>query len=148
MLTMHDTAPDCALCKENGGVLLLQTADYRIVRVTDSELPGFCRIIWQHHVAEMSELAPAQQRSLMDAVLAVETALRACYRPDKINLASFGNVVPHLHWHIICRWRDDPWFPEPIWGTRQRPGGVLPTALSDAELAAHLTRHLACGVPA
>jgi diadenosine tetraphosphate (Ap4A) HIT family hydrolase len=41
-------------------------------------------------------------------------------RPDKINLASLGNMVAHLHWHVIPRFADDPHFPQPIWGTRQR----------------------------
>ncbi|GAB3263890.1 hypothetical protein GCM10027296_39740 [Chitinimonas naiadis] len=51
----------------------------------------------------------------MNAVWAVEEVLRHELQPDKINLASLGNVVPHLHWHIIPRWRDDPHFPSPIW---------------------------------
>jgi diadenosine tetraphosphate (Ap4A) HIT family hydrolase len=43
--------------------------------------------------------------------------------PDKINLASFGNVVPHLHWHVIPRFEDDAHFPAPIWGKRKEEGG-------------------------
>jgi len=60
----------------------------------------------------------------MDVVLATERALRRVVQPDKINLASFGNVVPHLHWHVIPRWRDDSRFPESIWGAAQRAGAV------------------------
>lgn len=56
-------------------------------------------------------------------VFAVEFALRELLQPDKINLASFGNVTPHLHWHLIPRWRDDPHFPQPFWGQRQRDAG-------------------------
>ena len=41
-------------------------------------------------------------------------------RPDKINWAQFGNMVPHLHWHIIARYQDDSHFPESIWGVQQR----------------------------
>jgi diadenosine tetraphosphate (Ap4A) HIT family hydrolase len=41
-------------------------------------------------------------------------------QPDKINLASLGNVVPHLHWHVIPRFVDDPHFPNPVWGVKVR----------------------------
>jgi diadenosine tetraphosphate (Ap4A) HIT family hydrolase len=37
-----------------------------------------------------------------------------------VNLASLGNVVPHLHWHVIARFADDKHFPQPIWGQAQR----------------------------
>lgn len=77
--------------------------------------PGFCRVIWNGHVAEMTDLAPQDRAYLMDMVWAVEAVQRSILQPDKINLASLGNMVPHLHWHLIPRWRDDSHFPEPIW---------------------------------
>jgi diadenosine tetraphosphate (Ap4A) HIT family hydrolase len=58
--------------------------------------------------------------TLMDVVFATERALRRIMQPDKINLASLGNVVPHLHWHVIPRWRDDSHFPAPIWAAATR----------------------------
>lgn len=94
-----------------------------MVRVADAAadaFPGFCRVIWRRHVAEMSALAADDARHLMDVVLATERAVRRVVRPDKVNLASLGNVVPHLHWHVIPRWRDDSHFPAPIWGAAQR----------------------------
>jgi diadenosine tetraphosphate (Ap4A) HIT family hydrolase len=57
---------------------------------------------------------------LMQAVWQVEQAVRETMQPDKVNLASFGNVVPHLHWHVIPRFRDDRHFPQPVWGAAQR----------------------------
>lgn len=60
----------------------------------------------------------------MAVVLTAERSLRALMNPDKINLASFGNVIPHLHWHIIARYVDDRHFPESIWGKAQRSGCV------------------------
>jgi diadenosine tetraphosphate (Ap4A) HIT family hydrolase len=55
-------------------------------------------------------------------------------QPDKINLASLGNVVPHLHWHVIPRFADDAHFPSPIWASPQRDGADH----SQAGLAASL----------
>ncbi|MFZ9141187.1 MAG: GNAT family N-acetyltransferase, partial [Burkholderiaceae bacterium] len=78
---------------------------------------GFRRVIWQDHVAEMTDLPADQQLAVIQKVLAQETELRQQYRPDKINLASLGNMVPHLHWHVICRWRTDPFWPGSVWST-------------------------------
>jgi diadenosine tetraphosphate (Ap4A) HIT family hydrolase len=59
----------------------------------------------------------------MKVVFATEQALIASVQPDKMNLASLGNQVPHVHWHVIPRFRDDPHFPNPIWGQKVRPTG-------------------------
>ena len=58
----------------------------------------------------------------MATVYTVEESLREVLQPDKINLASLGNLTPHLHWHVIPRYRQDKHFPQPIWGTVQREG--------------------------
>lgn len=113
-------ASACELCTPQGETILWTSSCCRVIRVHEPAFPGFCRVIWHEHVREMSDLSADQQRVLMDVVFSVEAALRVCYQPDKINLASFGNVVPHLHWHVIPRWRDDSHFPEPIWGKLQR----------------------------
>jgi diadenosine tetraphosphate (Ap4A) HIT family hydrolase len=68
----------------------------------------------------MTDLAPADRRRLLDAVFAAESAQREVCAPHKVNLASFGNVMPHVHWHVIPRFADDAHFPEPVWGVRQR----------------------------
>lgn len=83
--------------------------------VTDENYPGFCRVILQDHVREMTDLAPQRRARLMQAVFATERALRDTLRPTKVNLASLGNMTPHLHWHVIPRFADDAHFPEAIW---------------------------------
>lgn len=111
---------NCELCIGSGEELLWQDAFCRVILVNDSDYPGFCRVIWHEHIKEMSDLKPDQQNHLMRIVFEVETALRAILRPDKINLASLGNAVPHLHWHVIPRFKADKHFPLPIWGAPQR----------------------------
>ncbi len=69
----------------------------------------------------MSDLASADRAHLREVVDAVELVVRRVMNPDKINLASLGNVVPHLHWHVIPRWTDDSQFPAPIWAAPCRP---------------------------
>lgn len=56
----------------------------------------------------------------MNVVFAVESALRTLVAPDKINLAALGNMVPHLHWHVIPRWHDDSHFPGAIWAEQKK----------------------------
>jgi diadenosine tetraphosphate (Ap4A) HIT family hydrolase len=114
----------CELCDSPGGEILWQDDRCRVIRVGGSEgaaFPGFCRIVWSKHVREMSDLAAVERRHLLDIVAATETAVRKLMGPDKINLASLGNVVPHLHWHVIPRWADDSHFPAPIWAPPARP---------------------------
>lgn len=115
----------CELCETDGGEILWQNELCRVVLVDDPDYPGFCRVILKRHVAEMTDLGPMGRVHFMAVVLAAEQAVRAVMKPDKVNLASLGNVVPHLHWHVIPRFRTDKHFPGPIWGAPQREGTPL-----------------------
>ncbi len=133
---------DCPLCREAGGEVLWESPECRVVRVDDPQYPGFCRVIWQRHVREMTDLTSENRSYLMAVVLAVEAAVRALFKPDKINLASFGNVVPHLHWHVIPRWSDDRHFPEPIWGQVQREIVACRRDIDSATLGKEISNQL------
>ncbi|MBV6274112.1 HIT family protein [Alcaligenaceae bacterium CGII-47] len=109
-----DTA-SCPLCTPPGDELLWQNAYFRVIRVDGTPHPGFTRVIWQDHIAEMTQLSATERDGLMDIVYMVEQVQRRVLRPDKINLAALGNQVPHLHWHVIPRWHSDSHFPNPIW---------------------------------
>lgn len=116
--------PGCPLCQEDGGELVARAERLRVIRVVDADYPGFYRVIWHHHVAELTDLLPAERRELMEAVATVEKLMRQHLQPIKINVASLGNMVPHLHWHLIARYTDDRHFPQPIWGEAQRDGAT------------------------
>jgi diadenosine tetraphosphate (Ap4A) HIT family hydrolase len=132
---MGSDIQSCELCLNPGGAVLWQSALCRVVRVADPHYPGFCRVIWNDHVREMSDLEASHQALLMRVVFAVESVVLDLFNPDKINLASFGNMVPHVHWHVIPRWQDDRHFPEPVWGSVRREGLVPRPVVSDADLA-------------
>lgn len=112
----------CDLCDNIGGELLWQSALCRIVSVNDPDYPGFCRIILNRHVKEMTDLEMGERSLLLRVLMAVESAVREVMNPDKINLASLGNMTPHVHWHVIPRFEDDRHFPNPIWGEAKRDG--------------------------
>ena len=110
----------CELCEESGGEVLFRNEQLRVVLIADANYPGFCRVIWNAHVSEMTDLKPEERSVLMRTVCQVESALREVMQPQKINLASLGNMVPHLHWHLIPRFSDDAHFPHPVWAATQR----------------------------
>lgn len=143
---MNDLSRTCELCTSTGGERLWQNALCRIVAVDDHDYPGFCRVILNRHVAEMSDLPTDDQLALMRIVVAVEAAIRDVVGPDKINLASLGNMVPHVHWHIIPRWREDRCFPNPIWAPAQRPATAVAPSIAaaiDPDRSRERTRALA-----
>jgi diadenosine tetraphosphate (Ap4A) HIT family hydrolase len=101
--------------------VLVQARDFRVVWPDEPGHPGLLRVIGSPHVAEMTDLQDDERSRLMHAVWTVELAMRQVLTPDKINLASLGNMVPHLHWHVVPRWRGDRQFPASIWSPAQ-PG--------------------------
>jgi len=121
---------NCELCKKPGGELLWQDSFCHVVRIEDADYPGFCRVILNQHVKEMSDLSSKDRERLMATVFAVEQVLRDILQPEKINLASLGNMTPHLHWHVIPRYKEDRSFPNPIWGSSVRES--LPQQLDTA----------------
>ena len=131
----------CELCESSGGHVLWQDDSLRVVYVDEPGYRGYCRVIWQAHVAEMTDLDDAERAHCMHVVYAVEALLRELLQPDKINLAALGNFTPHLHWHVIARFRDDPHFPQSIWGTRQREAD--PARAHDKGLPQRLAHALA-----
>ena len=110
----------CELCEGDGGRVIWRDNQWRVVRVDDAAFPAFYRVIGNDHVAEFSDLSEAQRARCMALVAAVESALRDTLHPTKVNLASLGNMTPHLHWHVIARFEWDSHFPNPIWAAPQR----------------------------
>ncbi|WP_332878822.1 HIT family protein [Massilia sp. S19_KUP03_FR1] len=104
----------CELCLPQAAPVWTN-GQFSVILVDDANYPGFCRVIWHDHIKEMSGLRGAERAALMDAVNQVELAQIEVLHPEKINLASLGNVVPHLHWHVIPRFLDDAHFPSPVW---------------------------------
>jgi diadenosine tetraphosphate (Ap4A) HIT family hydrolase len=126
-VSVHPVVPsaaDCPLCREDGGRLIARHAHFRVIRATGADaadFPGFYRVVWNAHVAEWSDLSEADQVLCMRAVTAVERVVREHLRPTKVNLAALGNVVPHLHWHVVARHDWDSRFPAPLWAPATRP---------------------------
>jgi diadenosine tetraphosphate (Ap4A) HIT family hydrolase len=119
---------DCQLCRGAGGETVAGSLRWRVVRVDDASFPAYYRVIWNAHVAEFSDLAPDERIECMEVVARIERVLRERLRPTKVNLASLGNAVPHLHWHIVARFDWDSHFPGATWAQALR--AVEPAAVT------------------
>ncbi|HUL64501.1 MAG TPA: HIT family protein [Burkholderiaceae bacterium] len=119
----------CPLCAENNSAVVFRDQLLRVVLIDDPDLPGFVRVIVNAHVREMTDLDPEARRRVMQAVFAVEQVQREVFSPTKMNVASLGNAVPHVHWHVVPRFADDAFYPQSIWGNRRRetPSKALET---------------------
>ncbi len=133
----------CELCASDGGTLLWRDEFCRVVRADVPGYPGLLRVIVNRHVREMTDLEPIDRERLMRVVFACERVLRETSRPDKINLASLGNAVPHVHWHVIARHADDRHFPDAIWAAPRRASAPTHAATDDGELRRRLAERIA-----
>ena len=111
----------CPLCETDGGRLVLRREKFRIIQAHDAGFPAFYRVVWTQHVAEFSDLSLGDRDICMNAVVMIEQILRSELQPLKVNLASLGNEVPHLHWHVVARFDWDSHFPAPVWAAPARP---------------------------
>lgn len=111
---------ECVLCQGDGGRLVWRNDRCRVILADEPDYPGFVRVTWQAHMAEFSDLTEQDRQHLMAVVNRVEQVVRTVMQPTKINLAALGNMVPHLHWHVIPRYADDVHFPGAIWAAPQR----------------------------
>ncbi|QXZ09928.1 HIT family protein [Comamonas sp. Y33R10-2] len=111
---------DCPLCTTDGGALIWRGEKLRVIRAVEQGFPAFYRVVWTDHAAEFSDLNAADRALCMDAVAVVERVLREQLSPIKINLAALGNMVAHLHWHVIARYEWDSHFPASVWASAVR----------------------------
>ena len=126
----------CVLCEGPGGRLVFEGAKLRVIHAQEVGFPAFYRVIWREHAAEFSDLDAADRVLCMEAVTVVEQCLREQLAPVKVNLAALGNMVPHLHWHVIARFADDTHFPGSVWAPAQRQADAARQAAVAARLPA------------
>jgi diadenosine tetraphosphate (Ap4A) HIT family hydrolase len=135
-MTMTMTDSVCPLCVGVGGTLVYQGDKFRVIRAEESDFPAFYRLVWTAHVAEFSDLDRADRHLCMELVNEVERVLRTQLEPTKINLATLGNVVAHVHWHVIARFDWDSHFPGPVWALPKRPADQVRLESLNARLPA------------
>ncbi|AJC84297.1 HIT family protein [Campylobacter peloridis] len=93
--------------------------DYLFIEKENSQIP-WVKIFTKENYKELSDCPAFLQNMLFQYVLACELSLKEYYKPEKINIASFANYVPKVHFHVMARFKEDAFFPECIWGKQQR----------------------------
>lgn len=120
VLQSRAAAAPCPLCLDDGGLLVADMDTCRVIRAGEPGFPASYRVVLNDHVAEWSDVDLADQLEVMRVVNVVEATVREHLHPTKVNLASLGNVVAHVHWHVVARFDWDSHFPAPIWSRAQR----------------------------
>ena len=109
------------------------------IEIEPSEIP-WLKIFTKDPYKEMSEVPQPVKEEIYRLLDTIEKEMITYYAPDKINIASFGNYLPHVHWHIMARFKEDSYFPEPMWGEKQREGALNLPKMEDFLL--HLQKAL------
>jgi len=91
------------------------------IEVERSEVP-WLKIFTQKAHKEFSDCSREEKLEIFRLLDIIEKEMLSFFKPCKINIASFGNYMPHVHWHIMARFEEDSYFPEPMWGKVQREG--------------------------
>jgi diadenosine tetraphosphate (Ap4A) HIT family hydrolase len=92
----------------------------------DQFFPGYTFVFTRTHVTELFHLDRPTRAAVMEEVTAVAAALYTAFSPAKINYELLGNMVPHMHWHLVPRFTHDSLWPRPIWSEPHDPTTLTP----------------------
>jgi len=112
------TSPRCPMCNRWEADADLRIAELEhsyLILNRDQFFPGYCLLVTKQHQTELFHLDCQVRQGLMEEVSRMAQALATCFRPDKLNYELLGNMVPHIHWHLVPRFRSEPLWPRPIW---------------------------------
>lgn len=98
------------------------------IEIHESEIP-WLKIFTHIPHKEFSECSTQEKQTIWEVLDIIEKLMLTYFHPAKINIASFGNMLPRVHWHIMARFENDSYFPEPMWGVKQREGFILETPI-------------------
>ncbi len=112
------TRHDCPLCNrwnDDSDLRIIPLKHSYVTLNRDQFFPGYVLLFTREHVTELFHLRPRMRGELMEEVSRVAQALQTVFQPDKINYELLGNMVPHMHWHLVPRFATDELWPRPIW---------------------------------
>ncbi len=100
------------------------------IKIQESEIPWLI-IYLNSKTKELSQTTLKEKTRLFELLDSIEKEMLSFYKPTKINIASFGNMYPHVHFHIMARFEEDSYYPEPMWGTKQKESHIKLKDVSD-----------------
>lgn len=114
----HAPHPGCPMCTkwdDDSDLRIAELESCYVVLNRDQFFPGYCFVLAKAHVVELFHLDVATRQGIIEEVNRVASALHRVFTPTKINYELLGNMVPHMHWHLVPRFSSDPLWPKPIW---------------------------------
>ena len=109
------TCPMCRRWDDDSDLRVAELEHSFVVLNRDQFFPGYTLLFTKQHVTELFHLDRVVRSGLMEEVSRAAGALFTLFRPDKINYELLGNMVPHIHWHVVPRHASEPLWPRPIW---------------------------------
>ncbi len=119
-----DAAPTCSACGGRWPDPSDRIAELResiLYLHTDQFFPGWSVLVLRRHATELFDLEREERARVMDEVSDVAETLKSAFDARKVNYALFGNMVPHMHWHLIPRLATDPAAHEPVFAVLHDP---------------------------
>lgn len=112
------SAAGCPMCRrweDDSDLRIVELEHSFVVLNRDQFFPGYTLLFTKQHATELFHLDPVVRGLLINEVSSVAQALHTQFQPDKINYELLGNMVPHIHWHLVPRFAHEPLWPRPIW---------------------------------
>lgn len=113
--------PMCSKWDDDADLRIAEMKHCLVLLNRDQFFPGYCFVFTRNHVTELFHLERQTRGEVMEEVTAVAAALHQVFAPAKMNYELLGNMVPHMHWHLVPRFSDDPLWPRPIWSEPHEP---------------------------
>jgi diadenosine tetraphosphate (Ap4A) HIT family hydrolase len=124
---MEDPSKDCPFCRKLAALSALP-ADEVVWQFPHSVAllgpwqyyQGYCILVARRHARELFDLNDGERHAYFDEMCSLARAIANCFQPHKLNYEVLGNQVPHLHWHLFPRYRNDPQALHPVWLALER----------------------------
>lgn len=113
---------NCVFCEkiprllEEKSPFLVHEFKHSVLIVGDHQtFAGYCILVLKNHVKELFDLDSATQVEFFQELVAASQGINEIFFADKMNVSNYGNMTPHLHWHIFPRKKSDTNWPQPPW---------------------------------
>ncbi len=119
--------PMCRRWEDDADLQITEFAHSYLILNRDQFFPGYCLLFAKTHETELFHLDQAVRQGMLEEITQVAAVLSRLFRADKINYELLGNMVPHIHWHLVPRQKTDPLWPQPIWAEPHQEQKLTPS---------------------
>lgn len=119
--------PMCSRWDDDADLRITEFAHSYLILNRDQFFPGYCLLFAKTHETELFHLDQAVRQEMLEEITQVAAVLSRLFQADKINYELLGNMVPHIHWHLVPRCATDPLWPRPIWAESHQEQQLTPS---------------------